>query len=126
MALEGVLEGRCFATPIKLGAANSSPPAPKFLRSFALKRNIVGLGVQVWVPGFRARRRRRRGTRTSRRRRSWQLRFLARAEELNVFGDYTKLGPFLAGLFVVPCIQLETAFDKNRAAFLQILAGNLG
>src|SRR5207237_4863989 len=46
------------------------------------------------------------------------------AEQLHRFADHAQLASLLPALFVVPCVQLETAFDKNRPAFLKILAGD--
>src|SRR5207302_10582318 len=46
------------------------------------------------------------------------------AEQLHRFADHPQLAPLLCALFVVPSIQLETAFDENRPALLQIFAGD--
>src|ERR1043166_7998420 len=48
------------------------------------------------------------------------------AEELHVVGDDSKFAAFLAGLFVVPLIQAEPAFDEHGAAFAHVLADVLG
>src|SRR5205814_304989 len=48
------------------------------------------------------------------------------AKQLHGFANYAQLAPLLPALFVVPCVQLKTAFDKNRPAFLQIFAGDFG
>src|SRR5438876_5428606 len=46
------------------------------------------------------------------------------AKQLHRFADHAQLAPLLSALFVVPGVQLETAFDKNRPAFFQIFAGD--
>ena len=38
------------------------------------------------------------------------------------FADYLELAALLARLFIVPRVELQTALDKNRASFFQILA----
>src|SRR4029077_20442722 len=50
----------------------------------------------------------------------------ATSEQLHVVGDYAQSRSLLSGLLIVPRIHLEPTFDKNRSAFFQILAGNLG
>jgi hypothetical protein len=45
---------------------------------------------------------------------------------LQILPDDPQLGPFLAGLFVVPGIELETAFDEYRRTFVQVLLRNFG
>src|SRR5207248_5087871 len=46
------------------------------------------------------------------------------AKQLHRFANHAQLAPLLSALFVVPGVQLETAFDKNRPAFFQIFAGD--
>src|SRR2546430_15906504 len=38
-------------------------------------------------------------------------------EQLHRFADHAQLASFLSALFIVPSVELETAFDKNRATF---------
>ena len=44
-------------------------------------------------------------------------------EELNVFSDHAKFASFLAGRFVIPRIELESSFNKNRTPLVKILPG---
>src|SRR5438876_9104167 len=46
------------------------------------------------------------------------------AKQLHRFADHAQFAPLLSALFVVPGVQLETAFDKNRPAFFQIFASD--
>lgn len=50
----------------------------------------------------------------------------ARVEELERFHHDTESAALLAGLFVVPLIQAQTAFDQNRTALFQILSDDFG
>ena len=47
------------------------------------------------------------------------------AQQLKIFTDNAQPGTLLSRLFVVPGVQLETAFDKHRASLFQILSGHL-
>src|ERR1022692_2023496 len=46
---------------------------------------------------------------------------IAAAEKLKAFNNDTKFAALLAGLFVVPLVKLEPAFDQNGAALLHVL-----
>src|SRR5207245_1046230 len=45
-------------------------------------------------------------------------------QQLHALAHHAKFGSFLPGLFIVPRIQLQTAFDEHRPPFLQILPGD--
>src|ERR1044071_968667 len=47
-------------------------------------------------------------------------------EHLHHLADHFEFTPLLARLLVIPGIELEPAFDENRAAFLEIFARHLG
>src|SRR6202011_3406201 len=49
----------------------------------------------------------------------------AAAKKLHGFADHPQLASLLSTLFVVPRVELKTAFDENRPTFLQIFAGDL-
>src|SRR5207248_3031810 len=93
-----------------------------------LKRNLVVVRLG-WGAGFRWR---SRFTRTrfsscfGAFRRAPARAGRTTAKQLHGFANYAQLAPLLPALFVVPCVQLKTAFDKNRPAFLQIFAGDFG
>lgn len=42
-------------------------------------------------------------------------------QELDVFADDAKLGAFLPGLLVFPCVELEAAFDEDAAALGEVV-----
>ena len=48
------------------------------------------------------------------------------ADELHVLADHAQTGALLASRFVVPLVELQTALDKDRAAFGEVLSGQLG
>src|ERR1043166_2776948 len=80
-----------------------------------LKRNLVlvrfgWLSRFGWRAGFAAARL-ALGFRPFARRGGW-----AAAEQLHGFADDAQLAAFLAGLFVIPSVHLQSAFDKHRAA----------
>jgi hypothetical protein len=45
------------------------------------------------------------------------------AEQLQVLADNLEFGAFLAGLFVVPGVQLEVTLNEGRITLLEILLG---
>src|SRR5689334_21901914 len=49
----------------------------------------------------------------------------AAAEELHHLTDYAHLRALLAGLFVIPSVELQAALDEHGTPLLQVLAGEL-
>jgi hypothetical protein len=45
---------------------------------------------------------------------------------LKIFSDDPEFGPFLAGLSVLPGIELKSPFNEHRAPFTQVLLRDLG
>src|SRR5260370_35691075 len=89
--------------------------------------NIVRLRVQIRIFGGRSLRRRSRGpSLTARGTRAAAFALASATEHLHVFGHYAQARTLLAGLFVVPGIQLKPAFDEDLAPFLEVLLRNLG
>src|SRR6202011_4377031 len=104
--------------PIYLVRCLRTSTATTFTASLrrSLKRNFVVVRLGCGA-GFR---RRSRFTRTGFSSGfgafSWSAARAGRttAEQLHRFADHAQFTPLLPALFIVPRIQLETAFDKNR------------
>ena len=59
----------------------------------------------------------------SRGRDSWLIGLGSAAEQLKVLSDNLEFGAFLAGLFVVPGVQLEVALNEGGITLLEVLLG---
>src|SRR5258708_28137173 len=104
-------------------------PDPKFRMpsSRFSEWNIVRLSVQIRIFGGRSLRRRSRGpSLTARGTPAAAFALASATEHLHVFGHYAQARTLLAGLFVVPGIQLKPAFDEDFAPFLEVLLRYLG
>src|SRR4029077_5088094 len=88
---------------------------------------IVRLGVQIRIFGGLSLRRRSRGpSLTARGPRAAAFALSSPTEHLHGSGHYAQARTLLAGLFVVPGIQLKPAFDEDLAPFLEVLLRYLG
>jgi hypothetical protein len=88
------------------------------------ERNVVGLDVEIRIARLSGGRTlRSAGCRAS----GWSgtgraaFCFASAPEQLEVFGYNTHPGAFLAGLFIVPGIELEASFDKDWPPLFEIL-----
>src|SRR5579863_8989887 len=80
----------------------------------AIRGRSFGFGGRTWTGGFVA------ATTTT------AIAATAGIEERKAFEDDLELALFLAGVFVLPLVELEAAFHEEWAAFFHVLADDLG
>ena len=45
---------------------------------------------------------------------------------MEIFADHAELGTLLAGLFVIPSVELQAPLDEKRTTFFEVFAGDFG